>query len=108
AALPGRAAVAYGLGTLLGPLGFRLSRPERHVLFWGGLRGAVALAAALSLPRDFPARDQLLAMTYGVVLFTVLAQGLTIGPLDRRLGRVEGRRSQVEGQGGGPKSETSL
>lgn len=88
AALAGRAAVAYGLAALLDPLGVRLSWPERHVLFWGGLRGAVALAAALSLPLDFPARAQLLALTYGVVLFTVLVQGLTIGPLVRRLGLV--------------------
>ena len=90
AALVGRAAVAYGLGTLLGPLGFYLSWPERHVVFWGGLRGAVSLAAALSLPTEFPYRQQLLAMTYGVVLFTVLAQGLTIGPLVKRLGLTRG------------------
>ena len=56
------------------------------MLFWGGLRGAVALAAALSLPSGFPYREQLLAMTYGVVLFTLLVQGLTIAPLVRRLG----------------------
>ncbi len=86
AALAGRAAVAYGLGAALGPLGVRLPWPERHVLFWGGLRGAVALAAALSLPPDFPSRERLLALTYGVVLFTILVQGLTIGPLVRRLG----------------------
>jgi CPA1 family monovalent cation:H+ antiporter len=90
AALVGRAAVAYGLGTLLGPLGFHLSWPERHVVFWGGLRGAVSLAAALSLPTEFPYRQQLLAMTYGVVLFTVLAQGLTIGSLVKRLGLTRG------------------
>jgi CPA1 family monovalent cation:H+ antiporter len=53
---------------------------------WGGLRGAVALAAALSLPVTFPHHAELLAMTYGVVVFTILAQGLTIGPLARRLG----------------------
>lgn len=86
AALVGRVVVAYGLGTLLGPLGFALTWAERHVLFWGGLRGAVALVAALSLPPDFPYRAQLLAMTYGVVLFTVIVEGLTIGPLARRLG----------------------
>lgn len=56
------------------------------MLFWGGLRGAVAVAAALSLPADFPHRVQLLAMTYGAVLFTLLAQGLTIAQLGRRLG----------------------
>jgi CPA1 family monovalent cation:H+ antiporter len=86
AALVGRAAVAYGLGGLLEQFGFSLKLPERHMLFWGGLRGAVALAAALSLPMEFPHRDQLLAMTYGVVLFTLLVQGLTIAPLGRRLG----------------------
>jgi monovalent cation:H+ antiporter, CPA1 family len=86
AALVGRAAVAYGLGAVLAKFGFSLKRTERHMLFWGGLRGAVALAAVLSLPTDFPYRDQLLAMTYGVVLFTLLVQGLTIAPLGRRLG----------------------
>ena len=86
AALAGRAVVAYGVGLVLPQLGFRLSRAERHVIFWGGLRGAVALAAALSLPADFPYRAQLLAMTYGVVLFTLLVQGLTMAPVVRRLG----------------------
>ena len=86
AALLGRAVTAYGLGSIVPRRVLRLSWSERHVIFWGGLRGAVALAAALSLPPDFPYRQQLLAMTYGVVLFTDLAQGLTIGPLVRRLG----------------------
>jgi monovalent cation:H+ antiporter, CPA1 family len=90
AALLGRAAVAYGLGSLLGQVGVPLTWPERHVLFWGGLRGAVALAAALSLPHGFPYREQLLAMTYGVVLFTLFVQGLTITPLVRRLGLQQG------------------
>ena len=101
AALVGRAVVAYGGGVILGWFRFRLSLPERHVLFWGGLRGAVALAGALSLPSDFPHRDELLAMTYGAVLFTLLAQGLTIEPLVRRLGlsAPRGRRA------GGPVEE---
>lgn len=89
AALFGRAVTAYGLGLVLPRRILRLSWAERHVIFWGGLRGAVALAAALSLPVDFPYRQQLLAMTYGVVLFTVLAQGLTIGPLVRWLGLLQ-------------------
>jgi monovalent cation:H+ antiporter, CPA1 family len=86
AALAGRAAVAYGIGLVLPEFGFRLSRAERHVIFWGGLRGAVALAAVLSLPGGFPHRAELLAMTYGVVLFTLLAQGLTMAEVARRLG----------------------
>ncbi|MBA3451424.1 MAG: cation:proton antiporter [Chloroflexia bacterium] len=89
AALVGRAVIAYALGSLLARSGFPLSRSERHVVFWGGLRGAVALAAALSLPTGFPLRGQLLAMTYGAVLFTLLFQGLTIGPLVRRLGLLD-------------------
>jgi CPA1 family monovalent cation:H+ antiporter len=49
AALVGRAVVAYGIGSILPQLGFRISQAERHVINWGGLRGAVALAAVLSL-----------------------------------------------------------
>ena len=95
AALIGRAVVAYGVGGLLGWLRFPLSQPERHVLFWGGLRGAVALAGVLSLPRGFPHRDEVLAMTYGAVIFTLLAQGLTIEPLVRRLGLAAPRTAQM-------------
>lgn len=95
AALLGRAITAYGLGAALDHTGFAISLVERHVLFWGGLRGAVALAAALSLPVDFPYRLQLLAMTYGAVLFTLLVQGLTIAPLVRALRIPRARASEV-------------
>jgi CPA1 family monovalent cation:H+ antiporter len=54
------------------------------VLTWGGLRGAVSLALALSLPHG-PYRDILLAMTFVVVIFSVVIQGLTFGPLAARL-----------------------
>ena len=70
------------------PLPFRW----QGVLTWGGLRGAVALAMALSLPftlgtgAPFPDRDLLQVMTFGVILFSLLVQGLTIEPLVRRLG----------------------
>ncbi len=50
-----------------------------HVLFWAGLRGAVAVAMALSLPADIPQRPLLQEITFGVVLFTLLIQGTTIG-----------------------------
>lgn len=86
AALLGRALVAYGVGPILHWFGFALPGADRHLLFWGGLRGAVALAAAFSLPDDFPYRAELLAMTYGTVIFTLLVQGSTIGALVRRLG----------------------
>jgi CPA1 family monovalent cation:H+ antiporter len=86
AALAGRAVVAYGVGSILPLLRFPLSGAERHLVFWGGLRGAVALAAVLSLSVGFPYRSELLAMTYGVVLFTLLTQGLTMAHVARRLG----------------------
>jgi CPA1 family monovalent cation:H+ antiporter len=61
-------------------------RRWQHVLFWGGLRGALSMALVLSLSRDYPHRNALVAATFGVVLFSLLAQGLTIGPLLKRLG----------------------
>ncbi|MGB5712844.1 MAG: Na+/H+ antiporter [Waterburya sp.] len=48
------------------------------VSFWGGLKGAVALALALSLANDFPNRDLIIALTLGVALFTILVGGTTM------------------------------
>jgi len=85
AILIGRALVVY---LLLGGTSRLTHRPglaERvpsgwlHVLFWAGLRGAVAVAMALSLPADVPQRELLQEITFGVVLFTLLFQGTTIG-----------------------------
>ncbi len=50
----------------------------RMVVGWAGLRGAVSLAAALALPADFPARDQLLFITFTVIFVTLVLQGLTL------------------------------
>jgi CPA1 family monovalent cation:H+ antiporter len=79
----GRAIVVYGLlggsfvvGERLG-LGARLPLGWLHVIFWGGLRGAVAVALALSLPADLPQRELLQGLTFGVVLFTLVVQGTT-------------------------------
>ncbi len=55
-----------------------------QVLTWGGLRGGVSVALALSLP-DGETRDTLVAVTYAVVIFSILVQGLTIGPLIRSI-----------------------
>ncbi|MFN8622051.1 MAG: Na+/H+ antiporter [Chloroflexota bacterium] len=55
------------------------------VVAWAGMRGAVSLAAALSLPLDFPDRDLLLFLTFMVILATLVGQGLTLPLLLRRL-----------------------
>jgi CPA1 family monovalent cation:H+ antiporter len=66
-----------------------VERGAVRVLTWGGLRGALSVAMALSLPRGVaeeavPDRDVILVVTYVVVVFSILVQGLTIGPLTRR------------------------
>ncbi len=90
AVLVSRAVVVYGiigLTNLRKPRSDRLSLSYQHVINWGGLRGAVAIAAALSIPAaNVPEKPLLLLMTFGVVLFTLLVQGLTIRPLVGWLG----------------------
>ncbi len=51
-----------------------------RILTWGGLRGGISVALALSIPAG-PERDLILTVTYTVVVFSILVQGLTIGPL---------------------------
>jgi CPA1 family monovalent cation:H+ antiporter len=68
--------------------GREISAKWKHVIFWGGLRGAITLALALSLPNEgiFVAeRGRLQAMAFGVVLFTLLVQGISMDWLVRRL-----------------------
>jgi CPA1 family monovalent cation:H+ antiporter len=52
------------------------------------LRGALALALALGLPPEFPNRQEIIAVSFAVVAFSIIAQGLTITPLMRRLGEL--------------------
>jgi len=86
AVLLARAIVVYGLGLIVLPLPPVLPLRWLHVLFWSGMRGALSLAVVLSLPLDLPARALLLSLTYGVVLFSLLIQGLTMRPLLAWLG----------------------
>jgi monovalent cation:H+ antiporter, CPA1 family len=65
------------------PIGWR----QQAIMFWGGgLRGALPLVMALSLPLDFEPRSLIVDMTAGVVLFTLLVQGTTVGRLIRAYG----------------------
>ncbi|NUJ80902.1 sodium:proton antiporter [Methylocystis sp. FS] len=86
-----RAIVVYPLSSLFFVSRWKISFREQHVLWWGGLRGALALALALSLPGDLPQRDEILAITFAVVGFSIVVQGLTMPLLLRALGFVAGR-----------------
>jgi len=82
----GRVLSIYGLVPINNLRGRRIPLSWQHILVAGGIRGALALALALSLSRTFPYREQILAMTFGVVGFTIVCQGLAIKPLLRLLG----------------------
>ena len=84
ATLIARAVAIYGLSF---PLQFFNPIPLRwqHLLFWGGLRGGMTLALALSLPVNTPLRESLIVGAFGVVLFTLVVQGLTVKPLVKYL-----------------------
>ncbi|HEV2473344.1 MAG TPA: cation:proton antiporter, partial [Chthonomonadales bacterium] len=82
--LAGRSAI-YPLSWIANLAGGRIPRSWQHLLFWGGLRGALSMALALSLSRAFPMRGSIIAATFGVVLASLLVQGLSVGPLARLL-----------------------
>jgi len=87
AVLAARAIVTYGLGWLGNQVTEPIPWRWLHVLNWGGLRGAIALALALSLPEALSAeRDLVRVMAFGVVLFTLVVQSMTMKPLLRWLG----------------------
>ncbi len=79
--------------------------PPAQVLLvaWTGMRGAVSLAAALAIPltvdggAPFPGRDLIIFLVYTTILFTILAQGLSLAPLIRLLGiEDDGREERLE------------
>ncbi len=69
------------------------SRRGRIVMFLAGMRGALPLALALSLPAELPYRPQIIDATFAVVLVTVVVQG---APLELLLGRLYGQERAVE------------
>lgn len=82
----GRAAAVYsGCGVWVRST-YKVDRGYQHTLVWGGLRGALALALALSLPDVIPRRNEVVAVTYAVVAFSVFVQGLTMSPFLKKLG----------------------
>jgi CPA1 family monovalent cation:H+ antiporter len=67
------------------------SRGERAVLIWGALRGALTITLALAIPPELPQRQLLIAMAFGVVLFSLLVQGVTLALVVRWAGLAEAK-----------------
>jgi len=72
------------------------------IMTWGGLRGGISLALALSLPQ-FPGREPIVAATYAVVIFSILVQALSIEPLVRRW-HLSGEKTAAAADGGDSRS----
>jgi CPA1 family monovalent cation:H+ antiporter len=95
AATLGRAVVIALVAALLSRTRERLTWSWTAVLTWGGLRGALSMVLALGLAPEFPNRSLLVTMTFGVVILSILLQGLSMSPLLRWLG-IAGRRDEWE------------
>lgn len=81
--------LAVSLPVKLLSIGRDFSPGVIRVLTWGGIRGGISVALALGLPKEMPHRELFLVMTYVVVIFSIAVQGLTLGPLVRRLAKGE-------------------
>ena len=87
-----RAIAIYGCCALFSGLPkLKVSWPHQHILFWGGLRGALALALVLGLPDDLPMRETITTIAFGVVAFSIILQGLTMTPLLKKLGEIDAK-----------------
>jgi CPA1 family monovalent cation:H+ antiporter len=97
AVVAGRALVVFAVSALLRPTAERVPWSWSAVLTWSGLRGAISMVLALSLPADFPYRELLINMTFGVVVLSIIVQGMSMAPVLRRLG-VTGLLDAYQGQ----------
>jgi CPA1 family monovalent cation:H+ antiporter len=87
--LVSRAASIYPCCALFSRSALQVSWKHQQALFWGGLRGALALALVLGLPGYIPRRDEILTVTFAVVAFSIFVEGLTMAPLLRRIGEID-------------------
>jgi CPA1 family monovalent cation:H+ antiporter len=84
--LLGRALTVYPLCLVFVRSRWAIPIPAQHILWWGGLRGVLALALALALPPSLPFRIEIVIATFGVVGFSVVVQGVTMAPFLKILG----------------------
>lgn len=96
ALLSARALIVYGLSALIHRRQGNLPLSWRHVIWWGGLRGAVPVALALGLPATFTGRAELVPIVFGVVLLSLLGQGLTMPSLLKRLRLSQEKKGEDE------------
>lgn len=81
--LLGRVIAVYPITALFDRTALAVSQITKHILFWGGLRGALALALALAAPIELPEHDALIGVAFAVVAFSIFVQGLTVPRLLR-------------------------
>jgi len=97
-----RALMIFLIGKLANHKKKELPKTWQVTMWWGGLRGAIPIAMALSIPAfldnggDFPYIEEIKAATFGVVLATLLIQGLTLRPLLKKLGFYSSTKKEAE------------
>jgi CPA1 family monovalent cation:H+ antiporter len=89
--LAGRGVAIYPITALFARTRFSVDGQTRNILFWGGLRGALALALALAAPRSLPEHDALIGVAFAVVAFSIFVQGSTMPRLLRRAAQSEAK-----------------
>jgi monovalent cation:H+ antiporter, CPA1 family len=94
-ALLGRAVAVYPVCLAFLRSRWAIPLNQQHLMWWGGLRGALALALALALPADLPGRDDILISAFAVVAFSVIVQGLT-APLALKALKLAPKRKPFE------------
>ena len=100
-----RAVAVYPLCGVFAGSGLRITGRHLYALFWGDLRGALALALALGLPTELPWRSEIITVSFTVVALSVFGQGLTMPPLLRAIGEIpspqhtESGRAEKKGVG---------
>jgi len=92
-----RAIAIYGFSALSNRFAHtKIFWQNQTILWWGGFRGAVSIALALSIPMSLPGHEEIIANVFGVVIFTLLFQGLTTKFLMQRLGLIEDQSLQQQ------------
>lgn len=81
----GRSVAVYGILAAFARSRYRVDMGSQHLMVWGGMRGALALALALGLPESLPGRETVVEVTFAIVFFSTVVQGITMKPAMKRL-----------------------